>query len=671
MPPDFHFLRPLWFLMLLPLAWLLWSLARQAGTHSAWRGVVDPHLLPHLLVADGGRVRRTPLILLALGWAIGVVALAGPVWQRLPEPVFEAEAQRVIALDISRTMNATDVPPSRLARARFEVLDLLRRAAEGQTALLAYGAEPYVVSPLTNDANTIAAQVPSLKTDLLPVDGARRTDLALEKAAQLLRQAGSHRGQVILVTDGLDHPAAADEAARKLRAEGYRVSVLGVGTAKGAPVPVGDGGFLKDASGAILMPRLEPGVLDALAAAGGGRFVMASLDDTDVDTLIPQPGVLRGGTVKRQDLEADQWREEGPWLLLALLPLAALAFRRGWLGPLGLVVLVMPPPARAFDWQDLWLRPDEQAARALAAGKPAAAATQFQRPDWRAAAQYQAGDYGAALKALAGTKGAQVDYNRGNALARLGKLEDAVKAYDQALAVDPQNTDAHFNRDLVQKLLEQQKRQQQPKSGQGRSRQQQGKEGQKGNSSSGQHGQGGKHAGRQGEQQAQEGGKRQQAGAQRGADSRKKDQRGGKGSGQQAAKEREAGKGKRQDQKTAQGPGAEQRRDNRQPPSAAQADKQKKGPAAQPEGQSGKAAQTGENKPRKQGEGPEPGRSDLLGNKDRGRPPQGAEAPPRDPAKREKAEAMEEMLRRVPDDPGGLLRQRFLLQHLRRTGEMP
>ena len=669
MPPDFHFLRPLWFLMLLPLVWLLWSLARQSGTHSAWRGVVDPHLLPHLLVAEGGRVRRTPLILLALGWIIGVVALAGPVWQRLPEPVFEAEAQRVIALDISRTMNATDVPPSRLARARFEVLDLLRRAAEGQTALLAYGAEPYVVSPLTNDANTIAAQVPSLKTDLLPVEGPRRTALALEKAAQLLRQAGSHKGQVILVTDGLDHPAAADEAARKLRAEGYRVSVLGVGTAKGAPVPMGDGGFLKDASGAILMPRLEPGVLDALAAAGGGRLVMATLDDSDIDTLIPEPGVLQGAKVKRQDLQADQWREEGPWLLLALLPLAALAFRRGWLGPLVLVVLLMPPPARAFDWQDLWLRPDEQAARALAAGKPAVAATQFQRPDWRAAAQYQAGDYGAALKALAGTKGAQADYNRGNALARLGKLENAVKAYDQALAVDPKNADARFNRDLVQKLLEQQKRQQQ-KSGQGRSSQKQGKEAQKGKSSSGQHGQGRKQAGGQGKQQGQRGGKQHQADARQGADSRK-DQGSGKGAEQQAAKEREAGEGRRQDQKTAQGAGAEKQRDNRQPPSAAQAGKQTKGPAAQPEGQSGKAAQTGENKPRKQGEGPEPGRSDLLGNKDRGRPPQGAEAPPQDPAKREKAEAMEEMLRRVPDDPGGLLRQRFLLQHLRRTGEMP
>jgi Ca-activated chloride channel family protein len=521
--------------------------------------------------------------------------------------------------------------------------------------------------------------VPSLKTDLLPVEGPRRTDLALEKAAQLLRQAGSHKGQVILVTDGLDHPAAADEAARKLLAEGYRVSVLGVGTAKGAPVPLGDGGFLKDTGGAILMPRLEPETLQALAAAGGGRFVVATLDDTDVDTLIPEPGAFQGTKVKRQDLKADQWREEGPWLLLALLPLAALAFRRGWLGPLVLVVLLMPPPARAFDWEDLWLRPDEQAARALAAGKAAEAADQFQRPDWRAAAQYQAGDYDAAMKALAGMKGSQADYNRGNALARLGKLEDAVKSYDQALAADPKNADARYNRDLVQKLLEQQKRQERQSSGQGKSSdRQQGKGGQQSDSPSGQHGQGQKQAGQQGQRQGQEGkqqdqkgGNRKQAAPQQDADSRKQDQGGGKGSREQAAKEREAGKGKRQDQKTAQGAGAGKQKDNRQPPSAAEADKEKKGSATQPEGQSPKAAQTGENKPRPQGEGPEPGRSDLLGNKDRDQRPPGAQPPPQDPAKREKAEAMEEMLRRVPDDPGGLLRQRFLLQHLRRTGQMP
>ncbi|MGA7982059.1 MAG: VWA domain-containing protein [Chromatiaceae bacterium] len=663
MPPEFHFLRPLWLLMLVPLVWVLWSLARRGGTASAWRGVVDAHLLPHLLVDHGGGVRHTPLILLALGWVLGVLALAGPVWERLPQPVYRTQAQRVIVLDISPTMNATDVPPSRLARARFEVLDLLKRAAEGQTALLAYGAEPFVVSPLTTDTDTIAAQVPSLDTALLPVEGNRRTDLALEKAAELLRQAGSRDGDVILVTDGLDQPAAADEAASKLRAEGYRVSVLGIGTDKGAPVPMADGGFLKDASGAILLPKLERATLEALAAAGGGRFVPASLDDRDVDTLIAHDRARLNEQAERQDLRADEWREEGPWLLLVLLPLAALAFRRGWLSPLVLLVLLAPPPpAHAFGWQGLWLRPDQQAARALAAGKSEQAAAQFQRRDWRAAAHYQAGDYTNALKSLDGVKGSQADYNRGNTLARLGKLEQAVKAYDRALATDPSDADARFNRDLVQKLLDQQKQRQQQ---QAQSGQPQGQSVNQGKSKSGQKGQGQQRGGQQGQEHGrsgseEKGNNKTQAGAsgQKGAADKQAER--------QAAQQPKSGDTGRREGQRPQGGAATQGDEQHQQQSAQTA----KGKPTDDRAEQDAEAQTGgSDTPRKQGPGAEPSRADLLGGEKRqAQPQQTVDAT--DPAKREDAQAMEQMLRRVPDDPSGLLRQRFLLQHLRRTGEL-
>lgn len=235
---DFHFLRPLWLTLLLPLALLLWRLLRSGGERDPWRAVVDPHLLARLLVDGGGAVRRLPLALLAIGWLLLVLALAGPTWARLPQPVFSAQQFRVVALDLSPSMNAADVPPSRLARARFEVLDLLHQAREGQTALLAYASEPYVVSPITTDVDTIVDQVPELTSALLPVNGPRRTDLALAEAGDLLKQAGAPNGEVILVTDGLTQPAAAMAAAETLREQGYRVSVLGVGTAQwGAGAP--------------------------------------------------------------------------------------------------------------------------------------------------------------------------------------------------------------------------------------------------------------------------------------------------------------------------------------------------------------------------------------------------------------------------------------------------
>ena len=226
------------------------------GNHRSFQEELDRQL-------DLYRRHQVPVALLLL-----VLALAGPTWERLPEPLYQARQFRVVALDLSPSMNATDVAPSRLVRARFKVLDLLRQSEEGQTAMLAYGPEPYVVSPLTTDVKTIAAQVPSLDTSLLPVAGARRTDLALDQAAELLRQAGAPEGEVVLVTDGMENAPATNAAAARLRASGYRVSVLGVGTLDGSPVRSRDGGFLKDANGAIRVSRLQETALRALAVVG-------------------------------------------------------------------------------------------------------------------------------------------------------------------------------------------------------------------------------------------------------------------------------------------------------------------------------------------------------------------------------------------------------------------
>ena len=706
MPHDFHFIRPLWLLALVPLLLLLWRLARSDAGGDVWRGLVDAHLLRQLLSDDTGRVRRLPLALLGLGWLLGVLALAGPTWQRLPQPVYQAQQYRVLALDLSPSMNATDMPPSRLAHARFELQDLLHRAREGQTALLAYGAEPYVVAPLTTDTATISAQVPSLNSDLLPVKGSRRTDLALEKAGELLSQAGAPDGEVILITDGLDHPAAADEAARKLRSQGYRVSVLGVGTAKGAPVALDNGGFLKDSSGAIVLPKLQQEVLRELAGVGGGQYVKAGLDDRDIEALIPSGPNRFARQADRQQTQSDQWREAGPWLLLLLLPLAALAFRRGWLGSLVLVVLVMPPPpAQAFAWQDLWLRPDQQAAQDFAAGHHEQAAQRFERTDWRAAAAYASGEYDQALQDLDGLNGPRTDYNKGNTLARLGKLEDAVKAYDQALTTNPNDEDARHNKALVQRLLEQQRQQQQQQQQSG----QQGQQGQQDQSDqqnqSGQQNQQGQQnqsakqnqqgqqnqSGQQGQdQQTGEQGQQKQAGAQEQQqkpgeqDQSKQNQPQSEGQARQQPKQQAGEQAQQskpeesqQNQQTQQAQAGEEKSKQQQAQQAAaqaQQDKQSQELAKQQAEQqeARQAASAGKEQPataKADKTQAEPSLSDLLG----GNPNQGpmASNSPESNLNPEDRQAMEQMLRRVEDDPAGLLRQRFLLQHLRRTGQLP
>jgi len=452
---ELHLLRPLWLLALVPLALLLWRLAVAGSSSRSWQRACDPHLLPYMLTG-GVRSRRTPLAMLGLGWLIAVVALAGPSWSRPPQPFYQERSARVVVLDLSTSMDATDLRPSRLARARFKLLDLLERSREGQSALVVFAGDAFTVSPLTSDANTVAALVPVLATELMPVQGSR-LERGLERAAVLLERAGVGSGEVVVLADGVARPEAARAAARALRARGRTVSVLAVGTTRGSPVPLASGGFLTDSEGAVVAPALEAGALRAVAEAGGGRYVELSVDGRDLGELLSSEGSGGFEAIEDERQRATLWRDQGAWLALALLPLGALAFRRGWLMALVLGVAVMPEPVRAWSWPDLWAdlwsRADQRAARALEEGRAAEAARLFDDPGWRGTAHYRAGDLVAAAEAFAADSGADAHYNRGNALAHMGRYPEAVEAYDQALALAPGHEDARHNRDLVAALL--------------------------------------------------------------------------------------------------------------------------------------------------------------------------------------------------------------------------
>jgi Ca-activated chloride channel family protein len=447
---EFHFLRPYWLLALLLLAWLGWLLSRSRAGPGAWQQVCDAHLLPYLLVTRPDGASRLPLGLLGLGWLLAVLALAGPTWSKQPQPILQTRHARVIVMDLSRSMLAPDVKPSRLVRARFKVADILQRSREGQTGLVIFAGEAFVVVPLTQDADTIAAVLPVLEPALMPVQGSR-TDLGLHKAGELLRQAGFHSGEILLVTDGSNGQLALD-AARELRSQGLRISVLAVGTEQGAPLPLAGGGFLRDASGAIVVPRMQAAELRELADAGGGCYAALSADNSDLDQLLADDSAAWGKEVQHSEQETAGWREEGPWLVVLLMPLAALAFRRGWL--LLLVVLV-PPPCQASGWADLWQRRDQQATQALQQGDFERAA-QLGDPMQRGIAEYRQGRYAQAAAAFAQATGADAHYNRGNALAQLGRYREALAAYDAALAAEPAMEDARFNRVVVEALLRQQ-----------------------------------------------------------------------------------------------------------------------------------------------------------------------------------------------------------------------
>jgi Ca-activated chloride channel family protein len=280
----------------------------------------------------------------------------------------------------------------------------------------------------------------------------------INKGQQLLENAGATFGEILLVTDGGTSPAVM-RTARDLKEFGYTLSVLAVGTRNGAPIPQQNGGFVTDQSGNIAVPKLEESALRSLAQAGGGKFSILSTDNRDIDLLLS--GEVGTRQASNDALATDRWREEGPWILLLLLPMAALAFRRGWI--IVAVVFVMPlsDPAHADVWDDMWLTKDQQGQRLLDEGAAPDAAAVFENPDWRAVANYRAEDYAQSAAEFAESGDARSLYNLGNALAQQGELETAIDAYNQVLEIDPSDADAEYNRDLLQSMMDEQEQQQQ------------------------------------------------------------------------------------------------------------------------------------------------------------------------------------------------------------------
>jgi Ca-activated chloride channel family protein len=459
----FHFLRPqwLWALVgLLPLAWWLWQGGHTAG---AWKQWVDPQLQPHVLTQGKAERRWFKRLWLLLVWLLAVLALAGPTWEQRPTPLLRSEQARIVVLDLSRSMLANDMRPSRLELARLKVRDLLQQSRDSKAGLVAFAAQAFAIAPLTDDIQTLLSQVPSLHPDLMPAQGGR-VDRALLQALEMLKNGGAGGGgQILLVTDSRPQEAAF-AAAQTLRDMGYELSVLAVGTEQGAPIPEDTRrgrGFVKDRSGNIVIATLPTSELRQLALSGGGQFSLLTADDSDIKKLSK---VLEREQAKDSDSTdsaqaGDQWLEAGPYLLLLLLPLAALGFRRGWLLAAVLVIgLPSSPPALAASGvgSALWFNADQRGKQALESGQAEQALELFESPDWKAAAQYRAGQHQAASDYWQQQQNPAASYNQGNALAHAGDLQAALQAWQQVPEQHELYASAQHNIEVIKPLLEQQ-----------------------------------------------------------------------------------------------------------------------------------------------------------------------------------------------------------------------
>ena len=487
---QFHFLRPEWFIALIPLMLLVILIRKTTAKQSGWQSVIPSHLYQYMVIGKNELGAKPPMWMLAFVWIISVTALAGPTWERLPQPVYQLKMGHVIVIDMSLSMRATDMTPDRLTRAKYKAIDLVNAIGEGEMGLVAYAGDAFVISPLTEDAGNITTLLPSLSPEIMPVPGSDPL-LGIESAAELLTNAGYNSGMIYWITDGIELEQQ-QELQEYVASIPFTVNALTVGTSEGAPIRQQSGELLKDFTGSIVIPKLNEGAVKGVVKTSGGRFESFTSNDADIEALAAVSLLDKTDSEEGEEesnLQGDQWKEVGPYLLLLLLPFAAFAFKRGLLFIVLIGVLspsfvqnahalqssqdlqnvaaqTSSAPASSSGpnplswWQKPFMNDNQEALNSYQRGKYKDAVNQFNDETWKASSLYKSGDYEGALNAYQNIPGPNSAYNQGNALAKLGKLEEAIKKYDQALREAPDFEDARTNKKIIEDLLKQQQQNQ-------------------------------------------------------------------------------------------------------------------------------------------------------------------------------------------------------------------
>ena len=469
---NFHLLRPEFLWLFIPLLIALFGVRHLAKKQSSWQNVISPHLLKFLMVSGEKQRSYVNFWLTALIGTLIILAVSGPSLRQKSVPVFQAESARVVLLDLSLSMDATDIKPARIDRARHKIMDLLEQTDEGTIGLAVYAGDAFIISPLTSDANTIASMVPTLSTGIMPVLGSR-PDIAINKAIELLSNAKQPKGQIIWITDGIENEFI-DSVADSVKSSQHLLSILAVGTEQGAPIPLpNNNGFLKDSAGNIILPKLESDSLKQVARSTNGQYVELSADEHDIEFILSALEMNTEDDSSQSDERISKWIDDGYWFTWIILSLVLVKLFRRTDGQLmnvasllvgfTFVSLIIPNTAQAGIWDDLWKTRDQQANEAFQQQDYEKAAELFQDKKWQGSASYKQGDFNSALQQFSQSDDLESIYNQANSLAKSQQLEEAIEQYNQVIEKASNNQqlveDAEFNKKIVEELLKQQQEQ--------------------------------------------------------------------------------------------------------------------------------------------------------------------------------------------------------------------
>ena len=458
-----EFLRPLWLLGLVFV--FLFSLLRYKNSNNTeHQSIIAQHLSGNL-VKKGTQSNKLQFAFAFMA-AIACIALSGPTWRNIDMPVYEMEKAQIIAFDLSYSMFASDIKPNRLSQAKFKAIDLVKQWSEGEKALIAYAGDAFTITPLTRDGNSLINHIPNLSPDIMPVRGSR-ADLALDKAIELLQNAGYSQGHIVFISDNIAEQQA-KQMIDKLKGENWTVSILAVATEQGAPIKLSDGSLLKSDSGEIIVPTLAAQPLYEITQAANGLYLTTRNDSSDIQQLGTFYDDKQTRKKESEQAGSDLFAiDDGYWMSFLLLPLFLLLFRKGLFFAL-LLTVTLPftsPPLEAEE-ASVWKNDQQNAFQAYQNEDYKSANELYDSSFEQGSALYKDKQYEQALEKFTDTateqpNNANAFYNQGNSYAQLQQFDKAIESYDHALTINPNLQQAKQNKALVEKIKEQQQNQEQ------------------------------------------------------------------------------------------------------------------------------------------------------------------------------------------------------------------
>lgn len=423
---QFHFLRPAMLYLLIPLAVIVVILVIGNGDSKKWRNIIHPVLRPYMFSKGSIWAIVLPLLLFILASVFSILALAGPTWQKKELPGEKIEAVVLIALDLSRSMLADDIQPSRLERAKFKISDLLDANPRAKAGLVAFAGSAHPVLPFTSDYKLVKHHAASLVNRIIPVQGTNMG--VLLNLVDTMFSKIEAPSTIVLMTDEID---ASDAVLIENYIQGthHRMEILLFSTPMGGKIP----GYPQ------VISKQAPSVMANLAQDTAITITPLTLDKSDVQgiaTRISKKLVFE----KDNKQNEKEWDDMGLLFVLPVLPIVLFWFRKGWVIQwccAGLLLTGFTSCGINSKHPDWWYSKDYQGQLLENAGRYEDAAERFEDDGHKAIAYFKAGNYEAAADLFALDSSAAASYNRGLALAKLGRYDEAMDAFGKAIDLDP------------------------------------------------------------------------------------------------------------------------------------------------------------------------------------------------------------------------------------------